>query len=55
VILGTTLGGEKFDTRMGIASVIIIGAVALITIAKSVRSKETGEKVEQIATVNTEV
>ncbi|MBK7142150.1 MAG: EamA family transporter [bacterium] len=37
VILGTTLGGEKFDARMGIASVIIIGAVALITIAKSVR------------------
>lgn len=37
VILGTTLGGEKFDTRMGIASVIIIGAVALITVAKSAR------------------
>lgn len=55
VILGTTLGGEKFDTRMGIASVIIIGAVALITIAKSVKSKESGEKVEQVAAVNTEV
>lgn len=37
VVLGTTLGGETFDARMGIASVIIIGAVALITIAKSVR------------------
>ncbi len=37
VILGTTLGGEVFDARMGVASVIIIGAVALITIAKSSR------------------
>jgi drug/metabolite transporter (DMT)-like permease len=47
VVLGTTLGGETFDARMAIASVVIIGAVILITSAKA----RTTEPVARATTV----
>lgn len=37
VILGATLGGEEFNLRMGLAALVIITAVVIITAAKSVK------------------
>jgi drug/metabolite transporter (DMT)-like permease len=40
VILGATLGGEEFNLRMGLAAIVIIGAVVVITAAKSAKFRE---------------
>jgi drug/metabolite transporter (DMT)-like permease len=48
VILGATLGGEEFNLRMGLAAVVIITAVVVITMAKSpkyqVESPKAGDE-----------
>ena len=55
VILGTTLGGEIFDARMAIASVVIIGAVILITSAKARKSEPAPQSTPVTALADSEV
>jgi drug/metabolite transporter (DMT)-like permease len=55
VILGTTLGGETFDARMAIASVVIIGAVILITTAKARKSEPEARSTTVAALADPEI
>lgn len=55
VILGATLGGEVFDSRMAFASVVIIGAVVLITTVKARATKPVERSAPVAALADSEI